>query len=149
MCFNHTGRPRSTVLLLFTYTILMGGCFSIPKTESTEDLGHGFHHDVIAERTANSSESIGHFDYLFYRNQRLSRSRKFAVASSGRGIVYQEEPSGNIFVFHRDQRAFKQLTSTFPGIIERFDWDKAEQQITANFVDQGGVVYKRQFPIGD
>ena len=149
MFFRNETHLKSTALILTSCAGLLTGCVNFPKTESTEDLGSGFHHDVIAERTANSTESVGHFDYLFYRDQRLGRSRKFAVAPSGQSIIYQDAVSGNVFVFKRNRNVTRQLTSTFPGEVDRFVWDKGERLVTASMVPKDNRMQKRRFPIPD
>src|SRR6266446_10567329 len=110
-----------SLLLLVSLTALVY-CASMPTIESTEDLGFGFHHDVVAESTTNSFESIGHFDYLFYRKRKLSQTDKFAVAPSGSAVVYQDGPSGNIFMFRRKDGEIMPLARTFVGLVERFEW---------------------------
>lgn len=129
-------RHKRSVLLASVITL--SGCINLTAVEDRQDLGFGFHHDVIAEPTVNPSESIGHFDYLFYRNRRLSQSDKFAVAPSGGAIVYQDAPSGNIFVFRCKQQSIAQLTSTFPGLVDRFIWHEADGYIMALVTDARG-----------
>ena len=113
-------------------------CTSFAAVEDRQNLGFGFHHDLIAEPTANPSESIGHFHYLFYRTRKLSQSDRFAVAPSGASIVYQDGPSGNIFLFRRRQGNVAQLTSTFPGLVERFEGHEHEGYIVALLIDAKG-----------
>jgi len=99
--------------------------------EETRNLGFGFHLDIIAEPTTNSVESIGHFEYLFYRKYKLSRVNKFAVAPSGEAVVYQDGPSGNICVFERKRRRTVKLTSSFPGLVRKFIWHEGDNYIMA------------------
>jgi len=111
---------------------------STPTIESTEDLGFGFHHDVIAESTTGSSESVGHFDYLFYHKRKLSQADKFAVAPSGAAIVYQDGPSGTIFLFRRNDGQVIPLTRRFIGLVERFEWHERDGYISALTIDSNG-----------
>jgi len=110
----------------------------MPTIESTEDLGFGFHHDVVAESTTNSFESIGHFDYLFYRKRKLSQTDKFAVAPSGSAVVYQDGPSGNIFMFRRKDGEIMPLARTFVGLVERFEWHEDNGYISVLTEDAKG-----------
>src|SRR5262245_2715864 len=102
--------------------IFLTGCHSPGKIEPSDNLGHGFRHYVIAEPTVNPSESTGHFDYLYYKGRKLGQSARFAVAPSGQAIVYQDGPSGNIFLFRCEDGGTAQLTSTFPGLVKTFHW---------------------------
>jgi hypothetical protein len=122
---------KHNIVVSAMFAVALSGCSTVGTVESTENLGFGFHHDVIAESTANSAESIAHFDYLFYRHRRLSKAHKFAVSPSGGAIVYQDGPSGNVFVFWRERDTIAQLTSSFPGLAERFVWHESEGYITA------------------
>jgi hypothetical protein len=134
--------------VLLASLIALSGCINLAVVEDRQDLGFGFHHDVIAEPTVNSSESIGHLDYVFYRNRKLSQSDKFAVAPSGGAIVYQDAPSGNIFVFRRKQQSIAQLTSTFPGLVDRFIWHEGDGYIMALVADARGRKRWTKFVLG-
>jgi hypothetical protein len=100
---------------------------------------------VIAEPTANSSESIGHFEYLCYKGRKLSQTNRFSVAPSGQAVVYQDGPSGNIFLFQRKGESTTQLTSTFPGLVQSFNWNESEHYLTALIVNHRGTVQERKF----
>jgi hypothetical protein len=124
--------------VLLSCLVALTGCITLAGVEDRQNLGFGFHHDVIAEPTVNSDESIGHFHYLFYRNRKLSQSDKFAVSPSGKAIVYQDGPSGNIFVFRRKEEHVAQLTSKFPGLVERFEWHEGEGYVMALLAEARG-----------
>jgi hypothetical protein len=124
--------------LLVVSLIALANCANMPVLESSEDLGFGFHHDVIAEPTASTFEGIGHFDYLFYRKRRLSQTDKFAVAPSGSAVVYQDGPSGNVFIFRRKGGEITPLTQTFIGLVQRFEWHEGSGYILALSEDAKG-----------
>jgi hypothetical protein len=102
--------------------------------ERSTNLGHGFHRDTIAEAIPPSAhwfESVGHFAYLFYRDRKLCAVGECAVAPSGDAIVYQDGPSGNIFVFRCAHGNITQLTEKFPGLARQFVWHEHEQTVAA------------------
>ena len=99
--------------------------------ERRQDLGFGFHRDVIAEATPHSFEAVGHFEYLFYRDRKLCQLDECAVAPSGDAIIYQDGPSGNIFVFRRKDGKITQLTKKFPGLVDRFVWHEQAGNVSA------------------
>lgn len=117
--------------ILFILILFVGTGTGLAAVEETRSLGFGFHVDVIAEPTSNPSESIGHFEYLFYRKHKLSQVNKCAVAPNGNAVVYQAGPSGNIFVFERKAGRTLRLTSSFPGLVEKFIWQKGGNYIMA------------------
>lgn len=127
--------------------ILFASCASSEKIEVVENLGHGFHHYVFAEPTVHPSESIGHFDYLYYKNRKLSQTAKFAVAPSGQAVVYQDGQSGNIFLFQRKGESTIQLTSASPGPVETFAWKESEGYVAALFVDGQGSRKQTRFAL--
>ena len=136
--------PNAAIL---TCSILLTGCLSPKNIETTDNVGHGFRHYVIAEPTVNAAESIGHFDYLYYKGRKLSQTNRFTVAPSGQAVVYQDGPSGNIFLFRREGESTTQLTSTFPGLVQSFNWNESEHYFTALIVNRRGIVQERKFVI--
>jgi hypothetical protein len=144
LTFSTVVSPGLLAMRLFIGLVLLSSlaatadCGTVPTVESTEDLGFGFHHDVIAESAANAAERIGHFDYLFYHNRKLSQSDKFAVARTGAAIVYQDGPSGMIFLFRRKDGETLPLTRRFIGLVERFQWYESEGYISALTTDAKG-----------
>gem|GEM_PF-1834105 len=99
--------------------------------ERKQDLGFGFHRDVIAEATPHSFEAVGHSEYLFYRDRKLCQLDECAVAPSGGAIIYQDGPSGNIFLFRRKDGKITQLTKKFPGLVDRFVWHEQAGNVSA------------------
>lgn len=121
---------RHKIGLLIAF-ISAGTQITLATVEGTQNLGFGFHVDVIAEPTANTSESTGHFEYLFYRKHKLSQINKCAVAPSGKAVVYQDGPSGNIFIFERKGERTMKLTSSFRGLVNKFIWHEGDNHIMA------------------
>jgi hypothetical protein len=100
--------------------------------ERVRDLGFGFRRVLIAEQNPpNTFESVGHFEYLFYHDRKLSQANEAAIAPSGKAIVYQDGPSGNIFVFRRAAGNITRLTKRFPGLVNRYTWHEVEGFIDA------------------
>jgi hypothetical protein len=108
--------------------ITLAGAQSIPLgVERSRNLGYGFHRDIIAEAAppnAQVFESVGHFEYLFYQEQKLAalNSCECLLAPDGHAIVYQDGHSGNIFMFERDSGKAIQLTEKFPGLAMKMKW---------------------------
>lgn len=121
---------RHKIGLLIAF-ICVGTQIILATVEDTRNLGFGFYVDVIAEPTVNPSESIGHFEYLFYRKHKLSQINKCAVAPSGKAVVYQDGPSGNIFIFERKGERTVKLISSFPGLVNKFVWHEEDNYIMA------------------
>jgi hypothetical protein len=100
--------------------------------ERVRDLGHGFRRVLVAEQNPPGVfESVGHFEYLYYRERKLSQANEAAIAPSARAIVYQDGPSGNIFLFRRTDGSITQLTKSFPGLVNRYVWREPDGVIDA------------------
>lgn len=125
---------RAILILLFTGTL--ASAQDIPLgIERSRNLGYGFHRDVIAEAAAPNArvfESVGHFEYLFYRKQKLAalNSCECLLTPDGHAIVYQEGSTGNIFLFRRNSGKTVQLTQAFPGLAMQMKW-QAPDRISA------------------
>ena len=119
--------------LVLLAMVILANAQEIPLgVERSRNLGYGFHCDVIAEAAppnAQVFESVGHFKYLFYHEQKLAalNSCECLLAPDGHAIVYQEGYSGNIFMFERDSRKTVQLTEEFPGLAMKMKWEAPDR----------------------
>jgi hypothetical protein len=92
-----------------------------PVIEKTVDIGYDFRLITIAESSNSTFESIGHFQYLFYKDKKLSQSGTCAVSPNGKTAIYQDGPSGNIFIFCPPNKTI-QMTKKSPGVVREFVW---------------------------
>ena len=88
---------KSIILSLVVLPLFLSACTSVPQVERTTDLGFGFRRVVLAEPSSSSFESIGHFEYLYYRDLRLCHLGDCSVSPSGSYVIYQDGPSGYLF----------------------------------------------------
>ena len=75
---SHLKSGQTMRALLFVMALVVSAAVAADKpfVECTENLGFGFRRVVIAEPAppnAKVFEAIGHFEYLFYRDQKLGR----------------------------------------------------------------------------
>jgi hypothetical protein len=120
--------------------VLSGGCASDSSTkaaqESVDDLGFGFRRVTMTEPVKSSFESKGHFQYFYYGKRRLCQLGTCSVSPSGRFAVYQDGPSGALFLFRRADHKSVQLTSTFISRVQSFDWHEGANSVEARY--EGG-----------
>ena len=118
---------RILLMIAITLTSCDAQMFRL-GVERTRNLGHGFHRDVIAEKNPPGTfESVGHFEYLFYRHRKLCHlNYECAVAPSGKAVIYQDGPTGFIYVFRPANAKPIQLTKEFFGIIDDYEWHESE-----------------------
>jgi hypothetical protein len=130
---------KAMLSFLIVASIFLIGCRSTAIVEQSSELGFGFRHVVLAEPVSNSLESVGHFGYFYYRDKRLSQADTYSVSPSGRYAVYQDGPSGNLFLFHRAGRRQIQLTSRFVALVDSFDWHEDSRAVATHFASGHGV----------
>jgi hypothetical protein len=130
---------KATFSFLVVASVILSGCRSTSVVERSTDLGFGFRRVVMAEPVNTSFESIGHFEYLYYGDKRLCQLDTCSVSPSGRYAVYQDGPSGNLFLFRRADSRQIQLTSQFVALVETFDWHEDTGTVAAHFTSGHGV----------
>jgi len=129
-------------IALFFFAVLplfLGACTSTPRPERTTNLGFGFRRVDLAEPVSSSFESIGHFEYLYYRDRRLCHLGDCSVSPSGSYVIYQDGPSGELFLFHREDGQLTQLTSKFVALVDRFEWHEDTHTVEVRLVAGHGA----------
>jgi hypothetical protein len=123
--------------------IVFGACKSgrptKPVVEHTTDLGFGFRRVVVAEPVKGGFESVGHFEYLYYGSQQLCRVGACSISPSGRYAIYQDGPSGELFLFRREEEKVTRLTTHFIGLAKSFTWREEANSVEANFGEGHGA----------
>jgi hypothetical protein len=129
---------RTAFFALAFLPIFLSSCAEVPLkkpvVESTTDLGFGFRRIVMAEPVESSSESIGHFEYLYYEDRRLCQVGACSVSPSGRYAIYQDGASGRLVVFSRADGKVTQLTGDFIAFADAFQWHEDVKTVTAHFL---------------
>ena len=124
---------------MFALPLLLSGCATTPVGEHTTDLGYGFRRVVLAEPSQSSFESIGHFEYLYFGDRRLCHLGECSVSPSGQFAIYQDGPSGYLFLFHPADGRLTQLTSRFVALVDRFEWHEDRKAVDAHLAAGHGV----------
>lgn len=124
---------KTTILLLAALPVFLVACATTSQVERTTDLGFGFRRVVVAEASHSSFESIGHFEYLYYGDRRLCHFGECSVSPSGSYAIYQDGPSGCLFLFRRADGRLTQLTSQFVALVDTFEWHEDASVVEAHF----------------
>lgn len=138
-CFpnNRKRFMKTLIFAMLAVPIVFGACKSGPPTkpevERTTDLGFGFRRVVMAEQVNVAFESIGHFEYLYYGNLRLCQVDECSISPSGKYAIYQDGPSGELFLFRREEEKLARLTTHFIGLAESFTWREEANSVEVNF----------------
>ena len=103
-------------------------------TESSKDVGFGFREVLRNEVMPPSAfEAVGHFRFLYYRDQQLSQFDTYSISPSGRYAAFQDGPSGDIVLFVAKSRS-RRVVRKYPGaLVERYTWEKGERTIVFDF----------------
>lgn len=127
------------LIIFAAMPLLLASCSTTSHVERTTDLGFGFRRVMLAEPSPSSFESIGHFEYLYFRDRRLCHLGECCVSPSGRYAVYQDGPSGCLFLFRRADGSQTQLTTQFVALVEGFAWHEDVGTVEARFASGHGV----------
>ena len=99
--------------------------------ESDEGPGFGFRQITIAKW--NKFE-LGHFPYFYYRDRLLCQmGTPPSISPSGKYAIYQDGPSGKLFLFHRADEKITELTPKFVGVAYPFMWHEDRGTVEAQF----------------
>jgi hypothetical protein len=135
---------KSAALFFAALPLFLSACTSTLRPERTTNLGFGFRRVVLAEPSSSSFESLGHFEYLYYRDQRLCHLGDCSVSPSGSYVIYQDGPSGSLFLFRRADSRLIQLTSQFVALVDTFEWHEDTSAVETHFAAGHGA---RTFPL--
>lgn len=111
----------------------------VPVIEQTTDLGFGFKRVILAETSHSTFESIGHFEYLYYHEQRLCKVDACSVSPTGNYVIYQDGPSGNVFLFRSSDRKITQLTPKHFAYVDSFEWHEEARTVDVHFAKRRTV----------
>jgi len=99
--------------------------------EAVENLGFGFRHITIAKWTESE---LGHFPYFYYRDRQLCQmGAPPSISPSGKFAIYQDGPSGKLFLFRRADQKITELTQNFVGVAYPFIWHEDRGTVEAQF----------------
>ena len=124
---------KGSLFTLALVPLLLSACSTTLRVERATDLGFGFRRVVVAEPSQSSFESIGHFEYLYFRDHRLCQVGTCSVSPSGRYAVYQDGPSGELFLFRSADCRRSHLSSQFVALVDTFQWHEEEHAVEARF----------------
>ena len=113
--------------------LLLSACSTVLQVERTADLGFGFRRVTVAEPSQSSFESVGHFDYLYFGDRRLSQVGAYSISPSGRYAAYQDAPSGDLFLFRSSDRKRIQLSRQCGAPVDVFQWHEEQNSVEALF----------------
>lgn len=105
--------------LVFILT-LVPACFA--QVERSVDLGDGYDAAMIAKPSNSSFESIGHWEYLRYKEKELCLLGHYDISPDKRYVAFQESNTGRLFLLDKKEHSRVELVAEFPGLVRLFDW---------------------------
>lgn len=107
-------------LLVISFCLVAVAC--IAQVERRVDLGDGYDAAMIAKPSKASFESIGHWEYLRYKERELCLLGGYALSPDKRFVAFQESNTGKVFLLDKKEHSKVELVSKFPGLVRSFDW---------------------------
>jgi hypothetical protein len=105
-------------LVLFLGFITSG----FAQVERRVDLGDGYDAAMIAKPSNASFESIGHWEYLRYKEEELCLLGHYDLSPDKRFVAFQESNTGKLFLLDKKKHSRVELVAEFPGLVRQFDW---------------------------
>lgn len=106
-------------------TLVLFLCFGaagLAQVERRVDLGHGYDAAMIAKPSNSSFESIGHWEYLRYKEKELCLLGHYDLSPDKRFVAFQESNTGKLFLLDKKEHSKVELVAEFPGLVRQFDW---------------------------
>ena len=92
------------------------------QVERRVDLGDGYDAAMIAKPSNASFESVGHWEYLRYKEKELCVLGHYDLSPDRRFVAYQESSTGKLFLLDKKEHSSVELVAEFPGLVRQFDW---------------------------
>jgi hypothetical protein len=92
------------------------------QVERRVDLGDGYDAAMIAKPSKASFESIGHWEFLRYKEKELCVLGHYDLSPDKRFVAYQEASTGKLFLLDKKEHSSVELVAEFPGLVRQFDW---------------------------
>lgn len=133
-------------LLAATFLVLqLCACATLVPNEShpiivegSQRLGFGFKSVSVAKLQTTGFEGIGHFQHFYYKDKKLCSLGEASISPSGNFAIYQDGPSGFLFLFRRSDQQITQLSTEFLGLIETFQWHEDAAKVVVKLSDGKG-----------
>ena len=77
---------------------------------------------MIAKPSKASFESIGHWEFLRYKEKELCILGHYDLSPDKRFVAYQEASTGKLFLLDKKEHSSVELVAEFPGLVRQFDW---------------------------
>jgi hypothetical protein len=125
----------------FFCLIIIALSFSVldAQVERVIDLGDGYDAALIAGPSNSTFESIGHWEYLRYRQLKICRLGAYSLSPDKTLLCYQEASKGKVYVYMKSSGAKTELCSAFPGLIRHFDWVSKPGSLVLTIVDGDNI----------
>jgi hypothetical protein len=112
----------------------------VAQVEERVDLGDGYDAAVIAKPSGASFESVGHWEYLRYKEKELCLLGRYALSPDGRFIAFQESNTGKVFLLDKKEHTKVELIAKFLGLVLSYDWKAKTGFLTLEIYEKGPLV---------
>lgn len=110
-----------TAIRIFALFLFLAGP-SLSQVERRVDLGDGYDAAVIAKPSKSSFESIGHWQYLRYKDKEICDLGPYELSPDKRYVAYQDSSTGKLLLLDKKEHSTVELVAKSPGLVRVFDW---------------------------
>lgn len=129
---------------LLLLLLLAGPVLQADEVESDTPLGFGFHLELIAMPSSSGFESIGHFQFLYYRDRRLAQPGAWSISPLGNFAAYEDGASGDLCLFRSAGGQVSKLAARSATPVKKIEWDEKESYVQVYYQDRQQPV---KFPL--
>lgn len=114
-----------TVIFIVLAHPFISGAADINK----KDLRNGYSlHTLVTES--------GNIKQLFHKEKLLGESHSYSIAPSGEYVVFQDAPSGQLFLYRVSDDALIQLANASPGSVKSYKWNETLEVVQMFFENE-------------
>jgi hypothetical protein len=121
--------------------------------EASRSIGHSFREVQRSEvNPPRQFEGIGHFVFVYYKNEKLCQCGKeeIAISPNGEYAIFADVSTGKLILFHAASRSRREITQEFAGYPKAASWDLAARRavVTLEKYENGvGSIHKLTVPL--
>jgi hypothetical protein len=109
-------------------------------SESSQSLSHGFREVTRSKvNQAGHWEGIGHFSYVYYKDEKLCQCGRseVSISTTGSHAIFVDTSTGKLILFQAGTRVRTELSKKYIGHPKSATWEGGRVKVTVERYDDG------------